>query len=135
MRPWGNNYSPTQMLDFCRVDAFRGPDNVNHYVQKILATMITQKDPQQLAEEITSIVRGIGRSVSIGNALETLHSIATCGPELDYGRDGLDALTYHLGGHQCENGIKALQAVLKRFEDDEKKPQEEPRERSFNPEQ
>lgn len=131
MNPWGNNYDPEQFLDFCKVDVFdyRTPDN---FVSQILAIMVIEKDPTQLKEKLNKLAYEWCQ-VSIGRSLEKLASIAKLPAELHYGRDGLDALTYHLSGHHCHEGIQVLQAVLRRFDEDTKKPQEEPRDKHYDP--
>lgn len=112
-----DDYSPTQMLDLCKSDHFRHGGELQ-VVTEILAVLTTSRDPVQLVEELKRIVRQCG-TVSIGQSLETLHSVANIGPELDGGKDGLDALCYHLSGHACEQGITALQQVLQRFKRDQ----------------
>lgn len=134
MRPWGHNYSPSQMLDLCKVDGFEHNYTAGRdYAGQVLALVAVEKDPNELIKKIASLFNQVAESVSIGRALERLVWLAkgdhTLG--LDYGRDGLDCLTYHLSGHHCTSGIAALQAVLKRFEDDKTKPQEEPREKGY----
>lgn len=110
------DYNPTQMLAYCKVNAF-SMGGEEHVVTAILAAMVAHtSQPEKLVEALAEIVQGVGRRVSIGRALDTLHSVAKTGNELDHGRDGLDALTYHLGGDTCKKGIEALQAVLRRFE-------------------
>ena len=114
----GRDYSPTELLEVCKVDRFaHNYDGVNYFVLQILALMVTEKDPKLLTEKLESLVRDIGQ-VSIGQSLEKLHSISTLENELQGGLDGLDALTYHLAGDHCNKGIKALQAVLARFQKD-----------------
>lgn len=117
----GDNYSPSQMLDLCRVDLFDGPnwDGAKHYVAQILALVVTERDPNRLREKLEQKVREIGK-VSIGQSLERLHSVATLGPELDGDLTGIAALTYHLSGDTCQKGISALQAVLRQFDIDQK---------------
>lgn len=110
----GRDYSPTELLDLCKVDRFRYSD-AKEYVLQILSLMVTEKDPKSLNEKLETIVRDIGQ-VSIGQSLERLYSISTLDNELQGGLDGLDALTYHLAGDHCNKGIKALQAVLARFD-------------------
>ena len=55
--------------------------------------------------------------ISIGRALEYLKSLSEVGKEFQGDCDGLDALCYHLDKYTCEDAIKVLQAVLKRFEE------------------
>lgn len=129
---WGQNYSPDQMLRYASIDTFDMYSKLENLVRDLMALMITEKDPEQLVDKMKELLRNYGR-VSIGHALDTLFSVAKTGPELDYGRDGLDCLTYHLSSHGCENGIWALKAVLARFKEDEKKPTETPRYKSGNP--
>lgn len=133
MKPWGNNYSPSQMLDFCKVDGLRYHDAKQHYVAKILAQVAVAKSPNELMDALGETVGEIGNATSIGMSLEHLHRVATTGSDLDYGRDGLDALTYHLNADSCRKGIAALQAVLRRFDEDRNKPEEEPRDVSGQP--
>lgn len=121
------DYNPTQMLDYCKVDGFRFGDNANHFVTEILATLVVVNNPEELKTKLTEIVTTISRSVSIGMALEKLHSVATTGPELDYGRTGVDALTYHLGGSTVDKAIEALQAVKTAWEVDVAARQEQQR--------
>ena len=112
----GRDYSPTELLDLCKVDRFaHNYDGANHFVLQILALMVVEKNPKLLGKKLEKIVRDIGQ-VSIGQSLEQLHSISTLENEVQGGLDGLDALTYHLAGDQCNKGIKALQAVLARFQ-------------------
>ena len=108
------DYSPTELLDLCKVDRF-DHDDAKLYVLQILALMVAEKDPKLLSEKLETIVRDIGQ-VSIGQSLNRLHSISTIENELQGGCDGLDALTYHLAGVHCDKGIKVLQAVLARFQ-------------------
>ena len=127
---WGQNYSPDQMLDYASIDALdNGFQKMDNLVQGLLALYIAERNPETLVEKMKDLLRKYSR-VSIGHSLQTLFSVAKTGPELDYGRDGLDCLTYHLSGHCCENGIWALKAVLERFKEDEKKPKENPRYKS-----
>ena len=113
------DYSPTELLDLCKVDRFDyNYDGAKHFVLQILALVVAEKNPTLLAEKLERIVRDIGK-VSIGQSLERLHLISTFGDELQGGLDGLDALTYHLAGDHCHKGIKALQAVLGRFDKEE----------------
>jgi len=115
----GRDYSPTELLDLCKVDRFaHNYDGANYFVLQILAFMVIEKDPKLLVEKLEKIVRDIGQ-VSIGQSLERLHSISILENELQGGLDGLDALTYHLAGDHCHKGIKALQAVLARFQKDQ----------------
>jgi hypothetical protein len=129
MRSWGQNYSPTEMLDFCKVSPFEGIgyDRLAQVVGRITtAVMCIQslhfgKSQKEIEELVTKRVTEIIEEhapVSIGRALDKLHSVATTGNELEGGRDGIDALTYHLSGDTCRKGINALQAVLRRFEED-----------------
>lgn len=117
-------YSPTQLLDFAKInpfeDGYHSREKKDCLVANILAIVVTEKDPKKLQEKIGKEIIKYS-NVSIGQALEKLHTIATCPAELDGGCDGLDALTYHLAGHSCTTGIADLQAVLKRFDDDAKK--------------
>lgn len=134
MLPWGNNYSPSQMLDMCKVDGFEHDyQSGKQYAAKALALVAIEKDPAELVSKLSDLFHEVAESVSIGRALDRLVWLAkgdhTLG--LDYGRDGLDCLTYHLSGYHCTSGIAALQAVLHRFEDDTKKPKEEPREKGY----
>lgn len=129
MRNWGQDYSPTEMLDFCKVSPFEGMgyDNLKNCVSRITtAVMCIQslnfgKSPEEIEQivvrRITAIIEEYA-PVSIGRALDKLHSIATTGNELEGGRDGLDALTYHLSGDTCTKGINALNAVMQRFKTD-----------------
>ena len=113
------DYNPAQMLDYCKVDGFRFSDKANHYVTEILANLVVVNDAEELKIKLTEIVVAISRSVSIGMALEKLNSVATTGPELDHGRTGVDALTYHLGGSTVDKAIEALQAVKAAWAADE----------------
>jgi hypothetical protein len=129
MRPWGQDYNPVEMLDFCKVSPFEGIgyDKLKDCVGRITtAVMCIQSlhfgKPQEeierlVVKRVTEIIEQF-TPVSIGRSLDKLHSIATTGPELEGGRDGLDALTYHLSGDTCRKGIAALQAVMQRFEED-----------------
>ena len=109
-------YSPTELLNLCKVDALRFCDT-NSIVCEILALVVAEKDPTQLREKLGSLVFSLGRMTSIGAALDHLYSVYSTGNELQGGLDGLDALTYHLSGSDCRNGITALNAVLKRFDE------------------
>lgn len=132
MRPWGNNYSPDQMMKMVYVNGFEhrmgaGKD----YAGEVLALIAVEKDPHELIKKIAALFEQVAECISIGRALDHLAWLYKCDTSLglDYQRDGLDCLTYHLSGHQCREGIEALQAVLKRFKDDETKPEEAPREK------
>lgn len=115
----GRDYSPTELLDFCKVDRFESNyDGPKYFTTQILSLMVTEKDPNLLVEKIEKIIRQVGE-VSIGQSLRRLHTIATIGNEFQGGLDGLDALTYHLGGDSCTKAISALQAVMQRFKEDE----------------
>lgn len=129
MLGWGDQYSPTEMLDYCKVSPFEGMgyDNLKSCVARITtAVMCIQslhfgKSAEEIEELVVKRVTEIIEEyapVSIGRALDKLHSIATTGKELEGGRDGLDALTYHLSGNTCSKGIAALTAVMQRFEQD-----------------
>jgi hypothetical protein len=109
---FNNNYSPTQLLDVCTVKK----TITNNSVADILAIVVTEKDVNVLKNKIKEKLQEIG-TISIGMALQELHSIATIGPDLKGNLDGLDALTYHLSGFYCRQAIKDLQMVLHRFEE------------------
>lgn len=127
MHPWNENYSPEKMLDYASIDALDGGfQKMDNLVQGLLALYVTERDPNTLVEKMKDLLRKYSR-VSIGSALQKLYSVAKTGSELDFGRDGLDCLTYHLSSHCCENGIWALKATLARFESDKSKPAEIPR--------
>jgi hypothetical protein len=115
----GTNYSPDEMLSLCRVSKFGGPywDGAKDYVEKILAILVVEKNPQALIEQLTSVVNEIG-TISIGQSLQRLYNISMIGPELQGDLTGVAALTYHLGGHTCKQGIEALKKVLRQFEID-----------------
>ena len=98
-----------------------GSEKRKNLVAQIMATVLTHKngDAKGLIEALGDLVE-THSNMSIGMALDALHSISTLGKELDGDHDGLDALCYHLSGNSCEKGIAALQAVLRRFKEMEK---------------
>lgn len=111
-----SKYSPTQLMDAVKVD--RMPYNgADHYVKEILGTIVLSKDTEELTKKLEEIVRNIANGTSVGMALRHLHQISTIGPEYDGDTDGIDALAHHLSGVCCTDGIAALQAVLKRFDE------------------
>jgi hypothetical protein len=128
MKPWGFNYDADELLETASISPFGSPGHVEHLVSAILSEVVVSKDGKELQKKIADIL--FGCKISFATMLQQLDSVARLPGELNFGRDGLDALTYHLNGGLCRSGIEALQAVLKRFEDDEKKPQEAPRHRS-----
>jgi hypothetical protein len=128
MKPWGQNYNADELLEMASISPFGSPGHVEHLVSAILSEVVVAKDGKELQKKIAEIL--LRCKISFATMLQQLDSVARIPAEFDYGRDGLDALTYHLNGGVCRSGIEALQAVLKRFDDDEKKPQEAPRHRS-----
>ena len=116
MMPWGQNYSPTQMLDIASVDTYEYREKLDGVVEQILALFAAtkQEDAGKLPEKLREIIRASGR-VSISTCLHRLHSIATIGKELEGERDGLDALCYHLSGHCVQKGQQALAMITQRF--------------------
>jgi hypothetical protein len=56
-------------------------------------------------------------TVSIGQSLEALNSLAKVPKEFDGDCDGIDALCYHLSGGTCKRAIENLQRVLARFKE------------------
>lgn len=118
MALWDGKYSPTEMLDYCKVSPFDSGlgDQTAALTTELLAMIAIAEDHQSLIEDMKTRIYEYSK-VSIGTGLRKLHNIATTGPELEHGRDGLDALAYHLSADTCKKGIVALQAVLKRFEE------------------
>ena len=112
----GRDYSPTELLDVCLVQGYIKFDEV---VRDILAVVVAERDPTALKKALVQIIGNLNRG-SIGQGLDHLISVSTIGNELKGGLDGVDALTYHLSGHQCQEGIIALQKVLDRFKEEEK---------------
>lgn len=112
----GRPYNPSQLMRMVHVDGLSHA-NVDALVAEVLSHVVTERDPDKLREYLRSFIRQLGESVSIGGALEHLHTVANLPEEFDGGLDGLDALTYHLSGHACTSGIQALQAVLRRFDE------------------
>lgn len=114
--PWDGKYNGDQMLAGCKISPFDlGPhQRLDRLVTQIMATIVTEKDPLRLTESLRSLLFD-SCSVSIGAALDKLHSVATTGPEFDHDRDGLDALCYHLSKDRANRGIADLQAILGRF--------------------
>jgi hypothetical protein len=109
-----NEYNGEEMLGLCKFSAFDRTERMNALVLKILAIIATTKDPDELIRILSETIE-LHSQVSIGHALEKLHSVATIGAELDHGRTGLDALCYHLCGSDCSKGIIALQNVLNNY--------------------
>ena len=110
----GRNYSPTELLDVCKVKS-KFPRE--HFVGKILAEICIADDSNDVLQNLEKILGELGR-ISIGEALNELWNVSNIGNELQGGLDGIDALTYHLSGSQCEKGIAALQKVLERFNEE-----------------
>lgn len=110
-------YSPTQMLDYCKISPFDGRayQSLDECVTQIITAVLCDNTGGVLVRERISDIIYKFSKVSIGVSLDKLHSIATTGRELEGDKDGLDALTYHLDGGTCMKGIAALQAVMERF--------------------
>lgn len=115
MSCWPPDYSPTELLDFCKVDAYDWRNDSSYTTQQILALIAIEKDPSELVEKLNRLIKEHAK-ISIGRSLERLTTIANIGPEFKGGLDGVDALTYHLSGHICTEAIKALNKVMERFE-------------------
>lgn len=105
-----------QVFAMTSVDPYRHSETIDHVAERILSLFATAKldDHKDIPAALKKII-GDSCRVSIGQALEKLHSTATTGKELDGDHDGLDALCYHLGGSQVENAQKALHAIMGRF--------------------
>mgnify|MGYP001569366426 CR=1 FL=1 len=109
-------YNSSQMLDLCKVNAFHQPHN-NTYklVTKLLALITLETDSNTLIEKMSETIENSGE-ISIGRALDKLVNIANLGDELDYGKTGIDALSYHLSIDTCQQSVEALQKVIKNYE-------------------
>jgi hypothetical protein len=128
MRPWGQNYDSTEMLQAVRVDGFRHNHTAGqNYAARVLAILAIEKDYALIVNKIADLFDEAAKRTSIGMALTHLSYLSKQDDVFNYGRDGLDCLTYHLSAHCCNDGIEALQKVLARFAEDETKPQEAPR--------
>ncbi len=111
-----DDYSPTQLLDVCKISPFdvMGSEKLNTVVMEILAAVVVKESGAELIAGIGEIVERHTK-VSIGAALDKLHQVATTGKEFDGGKDGLDALCYHLSGSTCKKAMSALESVMMRF--------------------
>ena len=108
MLSWGQNYNPSQMLDLCRVDCFDySGQKIDNCVQVILATIVKAKDESTLIEQLKTVLRQYG-CVSTATSLDSLVRVANIGPELEHGRTGLDALTYHMNLGTVDKALEAL---------------------------
>jgi len=113
-----NEYSPTELLKICRVDAYL--INLNQYITDILAIVLKSKNEEELKNKLLDLLKTLVdyNKPSIGMALEKIRAITGWQVgELKGGVDGIDALCYHLSGSLCSHGIEDLQKVLKRFEE------------------
>jgi len=77
--------------------------------------------PTELLDATGITCMGEQRNASIGMGLACLNSLAKTGKEFTGDCDGLDALCYHLNGYACEEAIKSLEKVLKRFKEYDEK--------------
>jgi hypothetical protein len=113
-------YSPTQLLNACKISPFRFHDLKTSVAQLILAAVAVGKQGEEgkLIERIEEILEN-HCNVSIGASLEKLNSVASIPDEFDGGCDGLDALCYHLGGHDVEQAIISCQKIMARFKSDQ----------------
>ncbi len=108
-------YNGDQMLSLCKVGPFdMGSQRLGYLSKNILALFAIEKDPKKLIESLESLLDK-SCDVSIGYALERLHSISTIGSELDFDRTGLDALCYNLSSSHVTNAINALQCIFNHF--------------------
>lgn len=113
------NYNSDELLSLCTVNPWRDVRQstaLDQLVSDILAIVVTEKSPEGLQQKIKDKIYDHS-TVSIGSALGRLHTISNFDRDLKGNADGIDALAYHLSGNSCEQGISALQKVLKRFAD------------------